>query len=231
MSLRQNGRLFPDDILKWIFFNENVWISIEISLKFVPKGHINNIPTLVQIMAWRRPGDKPLSEPMMVSLLTHICVTRPQWVKLFFFQCNVYTSGYLAFVTKDTLSHMPGMYNSKAGVNQNSVCFSVCRLSLCLSLCLSLSVCLCPCFSVCVSVSVCMSVCVWGLCLSLSVSVPPPPPPPPPHSFFLSFFLSLSISFSLSFSLSPFISLSLSHAHTLTDSLYLYLSLISSIYQ
>ena len=32
-------------------------------------------------MAWRRPGDKPLSEPVMVSLLTHICVTRPQWVK------------------------------------------------------------------------------------------------------------------------------------------------------
>ena len=33
-------------------------------------------------MAWRRPGDKPLSEPMMLSLLTHICVTRPQWVNL-----------------------------------------------------------------------------------------------------------------------------------------------------
>ena len=33
-------------------------------------------------MAWRRPGDKPLSEPMMVSLLTHLCVTRPQWVKV-----------------------------------------------------------------------------------------------------------------------------------------------------
>ena len=32
-------------------------------------------------MAWRRPGDKPLSEPMMVRLVTHICVTRPQWVK------------------------------------------------------------------------------------------------------------------------------------------------------
>ena len=31
-------------------------------------------------MAWRRPGDKPLSEPMMVRLSTHICVTRPQWV-------------------------------------------------------------------------------------------------------------------------------------------------------
>ena len=64
----------------WIFLNEHVWISIEVSLKFVPKGPINNIPALVQIMAWRRPGDKPLSEPMMVSLLTDISVTRPQRV-------------------------------------------------------------------------------------------------------------------------------------------------------
>ena len=56
--------------------------SIKISLKFVPKGPINNIPTLVQIMTWRRPGDKPLSEPMMVSLMTHICVTRPQRVNI-----------------------------------------------------------------------------------------------------------------------------------------------------
>ena len=47
---------------------------------FVPKGPINNIPALVQIMAWHWPGDKPFSEPMMVRLLTHICVTRPQWV-------------------------------------------------------------------------------------------------------------------------------------------------------
>ena len=78
---RQNGRHFPDDIFKCIFFNENVWIAIKISLKFVPKGPINNIPALVQIMAWRRPDDKPLSEPMMVSLPTHICVTRPQCVK------------------------------------------------------------------------------------------------------------------------------------------------------
>ena len=40
-------------------------------------------PALVQIMAWRRPGDKPLSGPMMVRLPTHICVTRPQWVNSF----------------------------------------------------------------------------------------------------------------------------------------------------
>ena len=31
-------------------------------------------------MAWRRPGDKSLSKPRMESLLTHICVTRPQSV-------------------------------------------------------------------------------------------------------------------------------------------------------
>ena len=77
---RQNYHHFPDDIFKYIFFNENVWISIEISLKFVPKCQINNIPALVQIMAWRRPSDKPLSEPMMVSSLTHMCVSRPQWL-------------------------------------------------------------------------------------------------------------------------------------------------------
>ena len=79
---RQNGRHFPDDIFKWILLNENVWISINISLKFVPRGAINNIPTLVQVMAWRRLGNKPLSEPMRVRLPTHICVTWPQWVKL-----------------------------------------------------------------------------------------------------------------------------------------------------
>ena len=78
---RQNGRHFADDTFKRIFLNEDIRISIKISLMFIPKGPANNIPTLVQIMAWRRSGDKPLSEPMMVSLLTHICVARPQWVK------------------------------------------------------------------------------------------------------------------------------------------------------
>ena len=62
---RQNGRHFADDVFKCIFMNGNLLISIKISLEFVPKGPINNIPALVQIMAWRRIGDKPLSEPMM----------------------------------------------------------------------------------------------------------------------------------------------------------------------
>ena len=77
---RQNSRHFADDAFKRIFWDENVRISIEMSLKFVPKGPINNIPALVHIMAWRRPGDKPLSKPMIDNLPTHICVTRPQWV-------------------------------------------------------------------------------------------------------------------------------------------------------
>ena len=71
---------FRDDIFKCTFLNENVYIFIKISLKFIPKGPINNIPALVQIMAWHRPGDKPLSKPMMINLLMHICITRPQWI-------------------------------------------------------------------------------------------------------------------------------------------------------
>ena len=78
---RQNCYHFADDIFKGIFLNENVWISLKISLKFIPEGAVDNIAALVQIMAWRWPGAKPLSEPMMFSLLKHICVTQPQWVK------------------------------------------------------------------------------------------------------------------------------------------------------
>ena len=72
LTPRQNGRHFADSIFKCILLNENVWITIKNSLKFVPEVPIYNIPALVQIMAWRRPGDKPLSETMLVSLPTHI---------------------------------------------------------------------------------------------------------------------------------------------------------------
>ena len=70
-----------DDIFKCIFLNGMAWISSQISAKFVPKGPVNNIPALVRTIAWRLSGDKPLYEPMMVSLVTYICVTRPQWVQ------------------------------------------------------------------------------------------------------------------------------------------------------
>ena len=78
---RQHDSHFRDDIFKWIFLNENVWISIEISLKLVPSVPNNSIPALVHIMAWWLTGDKPVSEPMPVCLLTHICITRHEWVK------------------------------------------------------------------------------------------------------------------------------------------------------
>ena len=65
MSPRQNGRHFPDVIFKCILLNQDVRISIKFSLKFVSKSPIDNNPVFVQIMAWCRSGDKPLSEPMI----------------------------------------------------------------------------------------------------------------------------------------------------------------------
>ena len=59
----QNGRHFPDDI----FMNENVRIAIQISFKFVPKALIDNKSASVQVMAWRRTGDKPLPEPKLTQ--------------------------------------------------------------------------------------------------------------------------------------------------------------------
>ena len=58
-------------------FSEGIFLNAmcEFRLRFiwfVPEVRINNIPALVQMMAWRHPGDKPLSEPMMAILLTHI---------------------------------------------------------------------------------------------------------------------------------------------------------------
>ena len=81
------GRDKMDDILQTTFSSAFPWMKMcYFRLKyhwcFVPRGLINNIPALVQIMVWRRPGDKPLSELMMVSLPTHMWVTRPQWVKV-----------------------------------------------------------------------------------------------------------------------------------------------------
>ena len=76
----QNSLHFADDIFKRIFMHENVWTLRKISLNCVPKVPINNILALVQIMAWRRPGNKPLSEPIMVRSLMNLCITRPQWV-------------------------------------------------------------------------------------------------------------------------------------------------------
>ena len=106
---RQNGRDFADDTFKLIFLNENVGISIKISLKFVPKGPINNIPALVQVMAWCWLGDKPLTEPMVVRVLTHICVTRPQWVTASHFKIGTRRFHQLVQNLEKTYCDLTGM--------------------------------------------------------------------------------------------------------------------------
>ena len=65
IPLDKMAAILADDIFKCIFLNENDRIPIQISLKYVPRSPIDNKPALVQVMAWRRIGDKPFPEPMM----------------------------------------------------------------------------------------------------------------------------------------------------------------------
>ena len=59
--------ILADDNFKCTLLNENDRILIRISLKFVPKSPIDNKTALVQVMAWRQTGDKPLPEPMLTQ--------------------------------------------------------------------------------------------------------------------------------------------------------------------
>ena len=63
----QNGCHFADVMFKRIFLNENIRISNKISLKCDLWGLIDNMSALVKIIAWCRPGNKPLSEPMLTQ--------------------------------------------------------------------------------------------------------------------------------------------------------------------
>ena len=67
LPLDKMAAVSADDIFEWIFLNENGRISIQISLKLVPKSPTDDEPALVQVMAWRQTGDKPLHEPMMTQ--------------------------------------------------------------------------------------------------------------------------------------------------------------------
>ena len=84
-SLTHQGRdkmaaIFQTKLSNAFFLTKDVRISIKMSLKFIRIGPISNIfLALVQRMAWRRPGDKPLYEPMLAILSTRICVNRPQY--------------------------------------------------------------------------------------------------------------------------------------------------------
>ena len=72
------------NFFKYILLNETEWTSLTISLRVVPKVQINNIPSLVQMMAWLPPGYKPLSEQMVGRLLTRICLNQAKSVKCMF---------------------------------------------------------------------------------------------------------------------------------------------------
>ena len=91
----QNGRHFADYTFKHVFLNENVRISIKLLLKFVPKGTINNMSALVQIMAWRPTGDKPLSEPMMDAISQTTLSNKFSWMKMLEFRLNFHWSLFL----------------------------------------------------------------------------------------------------------------------------------------
>ena len=63
----KNGHHFADDIFNHISLSENIKISIQTSLNFVPVGPIDNKSVLIQLMTWCRPGDKTLSEPILTQ--------------------------------------------------------------------------------------------------------------------------------------------------------------------
>ena len=69
LPLDKMAAILADNIFNWIFLNENDRIPNQISLKYVPRSSIHNKPSLVQVMAWHRTGDKPLPEPMMTKFI------------------------------------------------------------------------------------------------------------------------------------------------------------------
>ena len=97
------------------FLKENVRIAINISLDFVPKGPINNIPGLVEITAWHRTGDRALCEPIMARLPTHICVTRAPMSWISDMACCIYWSSIMPVVN----------WGYSAGVFQTSLLVAV----------------------------------------------------------------------------------------------------------
>ena len=73
-----------DDTFKYISLNENDKIPIQISLEFILRSPINNKPALVQVMAWRRTGGKPLSEPMLTQFTdVYAALGGNTWVNFF----------------------------------------------------------------------------------------------------------------------------------------------------
>ena len=116
LRLRQNDRPFPDAIFNCIFLNENVWNMI--TLKFVPQGSINNIPVLVQVMAWGRPDDKGY-----LNQCWYMCITQPHWV-------NAWTMMVWHVIKQaSSLSRENALWNTALKFWWSSMCGHVCHVS------------------------------------------------------------------------------------------------------
>ena len=57
--------ILADNIFNCMFLNKSDKIPIQISLRYVPRSPIDNMPALVQVMAWRRTSAKPLPGLLM----------------------------------------------------------------------------------------------------------------------------------------------------------------------
>ena len=82
LPLDKMAASLADDIFKCIFLNENDRIPIQIPLQFVPGTWFDNTPALVQVIAWRRTGDKPLPEPMMTWFIDAYMRHKGEWVNV-----------------------------------------------------------------------------------------------------------------------------------------------------
>ena len=124
------------DISQTTLSNSFSWMKmLEFWLKFhwssFLRVQLTNIPAVVQIIAWRRSGDKPLSEPVMVSLMMHLCVTRPHWVNIT--DSNSKYIFYKKWKSQFRENLCTLLYPRFNEVERGAYWFHLVRLSICLS--------------------------------------------------------------------------------------------------
>ena len=80
MRPRQDCRHFQDAIFKSFFVKENIWISIQILLKCVPGVKLTIFQHWFRKWLGAEQVARHYFNRCLYALLSHICVTRPQWV-------------------------------------------------------------------------------------------------------------------------------------------------------
>ena len=131
-SLTRCGRDRTDVISQtifWMYFLEGECMNFDINLEFVTKGPINNIPALVQIMAWRWPGDRPLCEPMMIRIPTLICVTLPRPNELIT-DVICLTSVYFEILTNDYITWNYILTSNVVSKSETANRLALCHISI-----------------------------------------------------------------------------------------------------